>query len=285
MISKTFVTAFVATCLVAGSSASPCKVSSRTTEASTTAGASTTIASAETTALSVTATVSESSVETTLATTTAISSSKDSSIADSTTTEAESTVTSIESVATTTDGTTTVVATTTEAATTEAATTTTAEATSVPTFIANTGFEDSFDAVAAWSLYAPNSGVTLDLDTDVHHEGQNSARLTYSQAGQNFAKQQLYGPITAGVTYAMSAWFRTSEGCSTAYLLCAYQGNQFVDGVSFPLNSNAASQWQQITGTCTFNEGQIDAGDLFLLVGFSCGANTNANVDTVSFTV
>jgi hypothetical protein len=195
-------------------------------------------------------------------------------------------VTSIGSVATTTDGTTTAVATTTDATTTtEAATTTTAEATSVPTFIANTGFEDSFDAVAAWSLYAPNSGVTLDLDTNVHHEGQNSARLTYSQAGQNFAQQQLHGPIMAGVTYAMSAWFRTSEGCSTAYLLCAYQGNQFVDGVSFPLNSNAASQWQQITGTCTFNEGQIDDGDLFLLVGFSCGANTNANVDTVRFTV
>ncbi|KAI6754675.1 hypothetical protein HG530_012427 [Fusarium avenaceum] len=308
MISKTFVTAFVATCLMVGSSASPCKVSSRTTEASTIVGASTTVASVETTAtaettavtekasstgddttttalssivlstteqLSVTVTASESSATTT----TVISSSEGPSVAESTSAEVESTVTSNESVATTTDGTTNGAPTT-----TEAATTTTAEAPSGPTFIVNTGFEDSSESVSPWSLYTPFSTTSLALDPDVAHDGQNSARLTFSEASQNAVQQQLQGPITAGVTYAVSAWIYTSIGCSLTYLECEYQGDEYVDGVTFVLDPTIVNRWQQLTGTCTFTQGQIDAGDLYVLVGFGCQGNTNAYVDTVSFT-
>lgn len=90
----------------------------------------------------------------------------------------------------------------------------------------------------------------------------------------------------AGVTYRMSAWVRASEGCAGTYIECGYQGDEFVNGETFHLDSEAADQWRQISATCTYTQAQLDAGDLYMLVGFGCPVgNNDAYVDTVGFTI
>ncbi|KAM0235877.1 hypothetical protein ACHAP5_009569 [Fusarium lateritium] len=300
----------MATCLVAGSNASPCKVSSRTTEATTTAGVPTTVASTETATaettiateeasttaedvtttalssialssteqLSVTVTVSESSIETTLATTTIVSSSQDSSVPDPTSTEAESAVTSNESVATTTDGTATAAPTTTEAATT------TTEA-AAPTFILNAGFEDSSESVSPWSLYTFDVLTSLTVDTTVSHDGQNSAHIYYGPRRSNAIQQEIQGPIMPNVEYKVSAWVRASSGCSRVSLGCKYQYDETAGEASFSLDPASAGEWRQISSACSYTQEEFDFGGFVLTVGFECDLGSDAYVDTVSFTL
>jgi hypothetical protein len=182
-------------------------------------------------------------------------------------------MTSNESVATTTDDTTTAVP-----------ITTTAEAPSTPTFIVNTGFEDSSESLSPWSIYVPNPPVTLSLDTSTSHDGQNSAHLSYAEQGGNGLQQKLQGPIMADVTYAMSAWVRTSIGCHQAHLECQF-GGLYAEGQAFELDPDTVNDWQLVSTTCTFTPDQVDSGNLRMLVAFSCRMDSDAYVDTVSFTV
>jgi hypothetical protein len=101
----------------------------------------------------------------------------------------------------------------------------------------------------------------------------------------NYVQQQLQGPIRANVAYKMSAWFRASSGCEGAYLECNYQSDERATGEAFLLLPEKVDEWQQFSTTCIFDQTQVEAGDLFMVVGFDCTAGNDGYIDTVNFTL
>ncbi|KAJ4129133.1 hypothetical protein NW768_007666 [Fusarium equiseti] len=85
---------------------------------------------------------------------------------------------------------------------------------SVPTFLANTGFDDQPGTTQPWSLSSPNIG-SLSLDSNIVHDGINSARIDFlTYAGSKYVEQAYGSAIEAGHTYSVSVWTKGGSGCS-----------------------------------------------------------------------
>ncbi|KAM0547585.1 hypothetical protein ACHAPJ_010329 [Fusarium lateritium] len=299
MISKPFVTAFMATCLMAGSNASPCRVSSRSIEATTTTDVSVMV-SAETEAP--TTTTTEASIVTDGTTATGLTTSDLSSIEELTSTIFESQSTTETSTAEgssytelsttglsyTEEFTLTVTETTStwsveesttimtesmtvgETSTTEApTTTTTSEAPAGPTFLANAGFEASPVTTDPWGFFITEPNYALSLDSDIKHDGEHSARIDLAVTATNYIRQEYSLTPEAGVPYSVSAWVRGGARQNGQRTLLSLAGS--------------LNEWKQISGTCNYSQAQINAGNLYLYVGFTCSANGQGWIDTVSF--
>ncbi|KAF5611693.1 light induced alcohol dehydrogenase Bli-4 [Fusarium subglutinans] len=233
MIRQTYVTAFIAACLVAGSQAGPCKPSSRTTEGltDTTSDAPTTLGST---------TVSSFGETTAVASSSTYLSNEESSIVI--TESVSSTETSVDPRETSTTALLTTEDTTTEAASTTV-TTTASEATSAIPFISNTGFDDDDSSVAPWELYYDEFAVSIA--SGVKHDGPNSALVAKTLGARlliDYIRQPLQGSITAGVTYTMSAWVNANSLCPAVTLICSYQSNAWTDATPIDLTSSV-DQW------------------------------------------
>ncbi|KAI6772999.1 hypothetical protein HG530_003957 [Fusarium avenaceum] len=289
MISKISITALVATCLMVGSNASPCRVSSRTTQIPTSlttkATSAATGTAVETTFGTIVAT------ENTISSTTALSSTEELTI---TVTESisgtQATSTLEESITTTDESTATVEPTTTEAATTSdeptttaAASTTTAEAPADPTHITNGGFEDSSESVSPWELFQ-SADTSVAVDTNVRNDGQNSARLSFSVGKVNYLRQPLQS-ISAGVSYTASAWIRPHFLCTSTYIVCAYRTTGVSSRLALPLTVTDGSSWQQLSLPCSYTQAQLDEGNLYLYVGYNCPSGSTSYIDSVDFTL
>lgn len=295
MISKISITALVATCLMVGSNASPCRVSSRTTQIPT--SLTTKATSAVTGTATETTSGATGATENTISSTTALLSNQELTI---TVTESSSgtqtTSTLEESITTTDESTATVEPTTTEAATTSdepittaepttttaAASTTTAEAPAGPTFITNGGFEDSSESVSPWRLVTSTT-TTVAIDTNVRHDGQNSARINFAM-GDTYYLQQSLQSISEGVSYTVSAWIRPDPGCITAYVFCsfAYSFTTYREVVALtPADGNI---WRKVSTTCSYTQDQLDEGNLYVNVGYYCPSGSTSYIDSVAFT-
>ncbi|KAL6924151.1 hypothetical protein FSST1_001425 [Fusarium sambucinum] len=140
---------------------------------------------------------------------------------------------------------------TTEAATVTAATTTSAAPSTIP-FIRNTGFDDDSSSLAPWELY--NGEDTVSIDTNVKHDGPNSARINRGQGVvHDYIRQPLQGSITAGVTYTMSAWVNANLYCAYASLICSYQNNNWAEPGIFDITAKT-DEWTYVSTTCTYTQ-------------------------------
>ncbi|KAG8360470.1 hypothetical protein FVEN_g2056 [Fusarium venenatum] len=274
VVPQTYIVAFITAYLAAVSQAGPCKPDSRITEGfitsdiSTTIGSTTGFSSAETTTVATSSTYlsyEESSVIITK------------SISIETSLRPEETSTTALSI---TEGITSEIATT-EAATVTAVSTTSAAPSTIP-FISNTGFDDESSSLAPWELYIGED--TVSIDTDVKHDGPNSARINKGQGiVQDYIRQPLRGSITAGVTYTMSAWVNANLYCPYALLICSYQNNNWAEPGIFDITAKT-DDWTYVSTTCTYTQDQIDSGNLYFMIGFGCiGAQGIGYVDTVDF--
>ncbi|CEI70282.1 hypothetical protein FVEN_g1197 [Fusarium venenatum] len=280
MIAKTFVIAFIAASFIAGSQASPCKASSKTTDILTTVGLTTAEIAVLTTEVSsvedITLTISQTETSTEpsaisevtpiAVTTTALSSSIiESSIETSTVPE---------------DITTTAVPTTTAEGTTTAEATTTTEVAVVTSFLTNGGFDDKKDTTQPWRNLN-SEFVDFTIDNNIKHDERNSARLSFKSAVSGYIAQRLGAPITAGIPYSISAWVRPGTGCTRATLACNSE-YATVEVQGFDLASTI-NQWKQFSITCTWTQDEINDGGLDLIFAFTCGEGSDGWVDTIAF--
>ncbi|KAJ4045972.1 hypothetical protein NW761_007986 [Fusarium oxysporum] len=239
-------------------------------DVSTTVGSTTASSSAETTAVAASST-HLSNEESSIIVTQPVSSTEASLGPEETSTTALST----------TEGTTTEIATTTEAAT-ATATMTTSEAPSAVPFIKNAGFDDDDSSIAPWELYIGEN--TVSVVSDIKHDGRNSALMVQGQRPFiDYIRQPLRGSITAGVTYAMSAWVNVNSFCVAVTFMCSYQNNYWTNPKIVDLTATT-DEWTQISSTCTYTQEQIDSGDLYFMIGFNCITSQGQGyIDTVDF--
>ncbi|KAF5268009.1 hypothetical protein FOXYS1_1104 [Fusarium oxysporum] len=285
MASKTLVAAFVAACFMSSSNASPCKVSSRSRDVSTSTEALTsTLKASMTTQTAFSSTVLSSTEDETITVTQSESSTETSAASDDVTTTA---ILSTTEILSTTDPATTL-STTQVSSTVEVSgsTTTTTEATAATQYILNGEFDD--EITAPWQLV--NDG-TLALDATIKHDGRSSARMSFSTAGgsTSYISQAYSSPAQAGVGYPASAWVRPGPGCTIAVLGCAYgnaglfSGRRTLVVTATTTQPGTINQWQEISYTCTYTQSQIDQGGLALNIGFMCISGSEAWIDSVTF--
>ncbi|KAJ4139731.1 hypothetical protein NW768_001074 [Fusarium equiseti] len=298
MVSKTFVTAFVATCLMAGCEASPCKASSKTIEASTTV--ITTDASTETSPttdtatatglttggpsstedVTVSVTLSQSASETFISsadTSMALSSTEISSYATSII--SESTTITFEPSTTASIDTTTSIDTYTDTSTT----TTSIEAPIRTNLIINGDFEADTEL---W--YHDPESASMDrfaLTNESPDRGLYVTSIRGSDMMMTIGYPFSKGVIKAGLDYSASAWIRPGAQCDTARISCRYNNVDPVNGLAgFKDTSNTHEQWNEITTSCTFTQDQVNMGGLVLEISFWCSDEWNMNlVDSVVF--
>ncbi|EXK27236.1 hypothetical protein BFJ70_g11607 [Fusarium oxysporum] len=269
MASKTLVAAFVAACFMSSSNASPCKVSSRSRDVSTSTEALTsTLKASMTTQTAFSSTVLSSTEDETITVTQSESSTETSAASDDVTTTA---ILSTTEILSTTDPATTL-STTQVSSTVEVSgsTTTTTEATAATQYILNGEFDD--EITAPWQLV--NDG-TLALDATIKHDGRSSGHLT---SETNYIWQP-FNSLQAGVTYSVSAWVRTGSGCDQASIWCGYNGGT-AQQMDFSISS--ANTWQQISNFCNYNQAQVAAGGLSLYIGIDCMTTEDTWFDSVT---
>ncbi|RKK89912.1 hypothetical protein BFJ71_g11944 [Fusarium oxysporum] len=268
MASKTLVAAFVAACFMSSSNASPCKVSSRSRDVSTSTEALTsTLKASMTTQTAFSSTILSSTEDETITVTQSESSTETSAASDDVTTTA---ILSTTEILSTTDPATTL-STTQVSSTVEVSgsTTTTTEATAATQYI-NGEFDD--EITAPWQLV--NDG-TLALDATIKHDGRSSGHLT---SETNYIWQP-FNSLQAGVTYSVSAWVRTGSGCDQASIWCGYNGGT-AQQMDFSISS--ANTWQQISNFCNYNQAQVAAGGLSLYIGIDCMTTEDTWFDSVT---
>ncbi|KAJ4047559.1 hypothetical protein NW761_007383 [Fusarium oxysporum] len=297
MVSKTLVAAFVATCFMSSSNASPCKVSSRSTNVSTsteaptstlkasmttqTAFSSTVLSSTENETITVTQ--SKSSTETTTTSTTTqppASTSVPAPIDCSTNADCVAAIgpgaigvyQCVDLVCQKINNPATTLSTTQVSSTVEVSksTTTTTEATAATQYIINGEFDDGI--TAPWQLV---NGKTLALDATIKHDGRSSGHLT---SETNYIWQP-FNSLQAGVTYSVSAWVRTGSGCDQASIWCGYNGGT-AQQMDFYISS--ANTWQQISNFCNYNQAQVAAGGLNLYIGIDYITTEDTWFDSVT---
>ncbi|EWY85933.1 hypothetical protein FOYG_10601 [Fusarium oxysporum NRRL 32931] len=247
MASKTLVAAFVAACFMSSSNASPCKVSSRSRDVSTSTEALTsTLKASMTTQTAFSSTVLSSTEDETITVTQSESSTETSAAAILPTTQVSSAVE------------------------VSGSTTTITEATAATQYILNGEFDD--EITAPWQLV--NDG-TLALDATIKHDGRSSGHLT---SETNYIWQP-FNSLQAGVTYSVSAWVRTGSGCDQASIWCGYNGGT-AQQMDFSISS--ANTWQQISNFCNYNQAQVAAGGLSLYIGIDCMTTEDTWFDSVT---
>ncbi|KAF4948639.1 hypothetical protein FSARC_13689 [Fusarium sarcochroum] len=209
-------------------------------------------------------------------------------------------------VATTATDTTTVSEQTTETSdetttTTSDATSTTASAEPEPTsLLINGGFDNLPLTLEPWERYLGyGEQAQVSISNTVFRDGRASAHLiTVDQARRNIDPQFIIqkldeAKVSPGITYQLSAWFRskakasTSTGelaCNAAILQAMYATNKYVARKSH-LIKKVPDQWDSFSLQFTYSEEQFAQGDLYIWVGLICDKGGEGYIDTASLEI
>lgn len=169
--------------------------------------------------------------------------------------------------------------------------TTTSEDPATPTFIVNSGFDDSSSSYDPWTFWTSNRELGIDIkvniDSTTKHEGLNSVHFEYIRSGVSYLRQPLTIIPKAGTMYHMSAWTRTTgqtiSRCNSARIRCTFGDGQIATQASMSSLFTSPDTWLQISSSCSYTQAQIDIGNLYLYVGLVCLENSQGWIDTVKF--
>ncbi|OBS23362.1 hypothetical protein FPOA_03911 [Fusarium poae] len=163
----------------------------------------------------------------------------------------------------------------------------------------NGGFDILPATIEPWEKYLGyGDQADISISDTVSQNGRSSVRFQYKPGPRpNIDSQYMVqkldkNKVSFGVTYQLTAWFRSDVSafpptlaCTNAFMQGIYDTNKYVARKSFRLNDETPNQWQSFSLQFGFSEQQFNQGDLYVWVGLICQNGFEGFVDSISLEV
>ncbi|KAG8671087.1 hypothetical protein FPOAC2_04407 [Fusarium poae] len=163
----------------------------------------------------------------------------------------------------------------------------------------NGGFDILPATIEPWEKYlAFGDQAEISISDTISQDGRGSARFKYltgprPNVDPQYMVQKLdKNKVSFGVTYQLTAWFRSDVSASPLTLACPnafmqgiYDTNKYVARKGFQLNEETPNQWQSFSLQFSFSEQQFNQGDLYVWVSLFCRNGFEGFMDSVALEV